>query len=143
MRTRLFGGILATVLLLGALGAIGYSIFQTGYEQGLVENADLVAPAAGVVYYPGWWGFGVFGIFFKVLFLLLIIGFVSRLFFWRRGWTGPRRGVGPYRWTSEGSTHSDQFHHPMGSRFAEWHQQMHDAEPGDGETPSPDPERRE
>ncbi len=138
MRTRLFGGILATILLLGALGAIGYSVFQTGYQQGLVENAAVVAPAAGVVYYPGWWGFGVFSIFFKVLFLFLIIGFVSRLFFWRRRWDGPRR------WSEaewQGPRH--EFGHPMGSRFAEWHQKMHEAEPRDGEAPPQDPDRRE
>lgn len=136
MRTRLFGGILATILLLGALGAIGYSIFQTGYQQGLVENADVVTPAAGVVYYPGWWGLGLFGILFKVLFLFLIIGFVSRLFFWRRRWGGPRR-FSDAGWTGP--------HHegPMGSKFAEWHQKMHEGEPGAGEDHREDPDRRE
>lgn len=123
MRMRAFGAIVLTILVLGGLGAIGYEIFQNGYQQGLVENAEVLAPAAGVVYYPGWYGFGFFGLFFKLLFLFLIIGFFSRMFFWRRRWGSHARWAGR-DWSGPEHGHES----PMGHKFSEWHEHQHSRE---------------
>ena len=126
MRTRFFGGILATILLLGALGAVGYSIFQSGYQRGLLQSADSVTP---VVYYPGGWGFGVFGLFFGVLFLFMVFGFISRMIFGRRGWGNGRGHIGHSHWSEEGWAGSSRQHrHPMGYKFEQRHEQMHSME---------------
>jgi hypothetical protein len=114
-----------TVLVLGALGAIGYGLWQTGYQQGLVENgAEIVVPHSGVAVGPYWhggWGWGFFGIF-RILFLILIIGLIARFFF------GPRRwgwGPGPYRYGRGTSSAVDE-------RLSDWHRQAHDENPPEG-----------
>ncbi|MDH3191016.1 MAG: hypothetical protein OEM39_10370 [Acidimicrobiia bacterium] len=132
MRMRTWGSVLGTILLLGLIGGLGYSIFQSGYRQGLVEGAD---GASQVVYYPGGGGFGVFGLFFGVLFLFMIFGFISRLLFWRRRWDGSRPGVGPSRWSGE--TRGEWGNgHPMAHKFEQWHERMHAPEPGQSDRPA-------
>lgn len=110
MRGRAIGAFLGALLFAGLLGLAGWSVFQAGYRQGSVENAsEVVVPAYG--FFPG------FGIFFGFLFLFLLFGFISRLFFWRR-WRG-----GPFRahwkdWSGvEGS--------PMERKLADWHEKAH------------------
>lgn len=108
MRGRAIGAVFGTLILAGLLGLAGWSVYQAGYRQGLVENAsEVVMPGYG--FFPG------FGIFFGFLFLFLLFGFISRIFFWRR-WRG-----GPHRWKhgpgEEGS--------PMDQRLAEWHDKAH------------------
>jgi hypothetical protein len=75
-------------------------------------------------------GFGIFGLFFRILFLFLIIGLIARLFFGRRwGW-----GPGPYwgRDWQEGHTS------PMDQRLAEWHDRAHGEGGKDEPSPSQD-----
>jgi hypothetical protein len=37
---RVFGRVLMVVLLLGAIGAVGYGVWNAGYQQGLVETVE-------------------------------------------------------------------------------------------------------
>jgi hypothetical protein len=120
MRRNVFGVILATVLVLGALGAAGFGVYQLGYHEGLVETGTHVV-VNGPGFYPGWWGLGVFGIFFRFLFLFLVIGLIARLFFGRRRWGW---GPGPYR----GHDSHDSPGSPMEHRLNEWHARVHDRE---------------
>jgi hypothetical protein len=131
------GAVLVTILVLGALGAVGFGLYQIGYNQGLVETgAEVVVNTPGPGFHPGfhpgYWGFGagfgVFGLFFKVLFLFLIIGLIARLFFGRRPW-----GPGPY-WGRdwEGDRRSPMDHH-----LSEWHEQAH----GEPKPPEPKPDQ--
>jgi hypothetical protein len=131
--------VLLTVLVLGALGAIGFGVYQIGYQQGLVETGAEVVVNTTPGYHPGlWgpglWGFGFFGIFFKILFFFLIIGLIARIFF------GPRRwgwGPGPY-W---GRPWHDGQNSPMDQHLSEWHDRAHGKEPPAGREPpaNPDP----
>jgi hypothetical protein len=115
------GTVLITLLIVGALGAIGFGLWQMGFQRGLVESGAevVVNTARGVGHWwgPGWGvGFGFFGFFFKILFVILIIGLISRLFF------GPRRwGPGPY-W---GRGWQDDDPHPMDRHLDEWHDRAH------------------
>lgn len=116
MRGRAIGAAFGTLILAGLLGLAGWSVYQAGYRQGLVENAsEVIVPGYG---FPG------FGIFFGFLFLFLLFGFISRIFFWRRWRGGPYSAHWKHRPGEEAS--------PMEQRLAEWHHRAHGehGEPG-------------
>lgn len=111
MRGRAFGAVFGSLLLAGLLGLAGWSVYQAGYREGLVENAGEVV-VRGYGYFPG------FGIFFGLLFLFLIFGLISRVFFWRTWRGGPHR-LHSKDWSGvEGS--------PMERRLSEWHEKAHE-----------------
>lgn len=123
---RSVGYVLLTILVLGALGAAGYGLYQIGFQQGLVENgAEVVVNAPGPAFYggfhPGFWGIGIL---FKVLFFLLLVGLIARLAFGGRRWGW---GTGPYR----ESWHGGPPPH-IQDRMREWHDDAHRT-PGAGD----------
>ena len=136
MRRNVIGAVLVTILALGALGAVAFGVYQLGYQQGLVETGtEVVVNHPGPGPYPGYWGFagpagfGVFGLFFRALFVFLIIGLIARLFFGRRYW-----GPGPY-WARDW----DESHRsPMEQRLANWHEKAHGTEQPGGPVPDRD-----
>ncbi len=115
MRSRALGAILGAIVLVGLVGLAGWGVFQAGYRQGLLENAaEVVVPTYG--FFPG------FGIFFGFLFIFLLFGLISRVFFWRR-WRGSQAGHWGKGWANgEGS--------PMERRLTEWHDQAHGGQGG-------------
>ena len=135
MRRNVIGTVLITLLIVGALGAIGFGLWQMGYQRGLVETGTEVVTRT-VNGIQGWWGpgwgfggFGFFGLFFKVLLFFLLFGLIARLFFGPRRWGGP----GPYwgRGWHEGQGS------PVEQHMTEWHDQAH----GNPPNPKPEPEQ--
>lgn len=111
MRRNVIAPIIGTILAVGALGFGGYALYQVGYQNGLAETASEVV-VRGPHFFPP------FGFFFGFIFLLLLFGFISRLFFWGRwrgGWYGPRD------WD-----HEDGY--PMERRLHDWHEREHDTQ---------------
>lgn len=113
MRRSVVGSVLATVLVLTGLGAVGYAVYQAGYQQGLAENAAEVVVRGGPFFFPG--------LFFGLIFLLFLFGFAGRMFFWTR-WRGGYHG--PRAWDHEPGS-------PMEKRLQEWHRQAHEGRPRD------------
>jgi hypothetical protein len=134
MRRNVVGTVLITMLIVGALGAIGFGLWQMGYQRGLVETGAEVVVNTGRTM-QGWWGpgwgfgFGFFGLFFKVLLVFLLFGLIARFFFGPRRWGGP----GPY-WGRD--WHEGQSS-PMEQHMTEWHDRAHGNQPN----PKPAPEQ--
>jgi hypothetical protein len=138
--------VIAALLLVGVLVAIGAGVYNAGVSQGLAQNVTAVAsgaPAVAYGYYPGFvghwgWGFGFFGIFFWILGIFLIFGLLRAAFGWGRGGHGYGRwgGHGPGGWNQPGSGD------PRREMLDQWHRDAHrsdsgsDAASGTGKAPS-------
>jgi len=112
-------GVLLTLLAVGVLAAAGAVGYQIGIGQELVVDggSDMVRVMPGF----GYGGFWILGGIVRVLFFVLLLGFVIRLFTWGR-WAGPGRsrpwGPGPWE-------HKDEMRSRMESHLAEWHEKAH------------------
>ena len=121
---RVFGRVLVVVLLLGAVGAIGFGVWNAGYQQGLVETVETTADVVVTApFYPGYYGFGVFGLIFKVFFLFLLFGFLFKFMFGWRYWRRHHAGG-----------ENDHYRSKMEDRMTRWHDEAH------GRAPGPDPD---
>jgi hypothetical protein len=116
---RVFPRVLLIVLLIGLIGAVGYGVWDAGYQQGLTETVesttDVIVTAP---YYPGFWGVGLV---FKLFFVFLLFGLLFKFAFGWRRWGGHHMGDGPggHRARMEG-------------RLTEWHDAAHrEAPPAD------------
>ena len=118
---RTFGRVLFTLLIVGAIGALGYGIWNAGYQQGLAETLETTADVVVATPFAGYYGFGVFGVFFKVFFALLLFGLLFKVLFGRRHWRRYAEGHG-----------SGQFRSPMEDRMKRWHDEAH----GEGRDPT-------
>lgn len=116
---RVFGRVLLVLLLIGTLGAIGYGVWNAGYQQGLVETVETTADVVVTApYYPGLYGFGVFGLIFKLFFVFLFFGLIFKFFFGRRYWREHHGGPG-----------HDNYRSMMEDRMSRWHDQAHGSPP--------------
>ena len=120
---RVFGRVLAVLLLLGALGALGWGIWNAGYQQGLVETVETTTDVVVTApYYPGFfYGFGAFGLIFKIFFAVLLFGLLFKFLFGWRYWRGHYKGEGGEGYRSH-----------MEDRMKRWHDEQH------GRRPPPD-----
>jgi hypothetical protein len=122
MKRSVLTTVLITVLAVAALGAMAFGVYQIGFQAGLVDSGaevvvNRVHDGLRAVGWGGWgFGFGFFGLIFRILFFVLIFGLIARLVF------GPRRwgwGPGPYWGGYQGPNH------PMEERLTEWHDKAH------------------
>lgn len=105
----------AVVLVIALAGAIGYGVWNAGYEQGLVEATDATTE---IVVTQSRGGFFPFGAIFGFFFLFFLFGLIFKFAFGWRRWGGHYRGAGPSRY----STH-------MGERLTQWHDEAHGKSP--------------
>lgn len=99
--------------------------FHAGVSSGAAEAA--IAEGATVVYQPS--GYSPFGAIFGLFFVLLLIGFVMKAFFWRRmsyaagGWGGHNG--------KHGSWDRDDVPERFRPMLEGWHRRAHDGPPSD------------
>ena len=126
-----FARVVAALVLIGLLGALGVSVYQAGFLAGAAaEGTTVVAPYA---YGWGWGiGHGFFG-FLGTLIVIFIIFGLLRAIFWRgprwgggRGWGYGHHGYGPDR-GPDGFKGS-----PWEDRAREVHDEWHRRQGGEG-----------
>ncbi len=125
--------IFAVLLLVAVAVGIGAAVYNAGVTAGLNEaaiqaaaNGDPVPVAPYAYGYGPYWqgpfgsGWGIFGIFFWILGIFLVIGIVRAAFGFGRGWGGPGpRGPGGWGGRYE--------------RMDELHRELHRREGSEGE----------
>ena len=120
---RVFGRVVLVLLLIGTLGAIGFGVWNSGYQQGLVETVETTTDVVVTApYYPGLYGFGVFGLMFKIFFAFLFFGLIFKFLFGWRYWRGHHYGPddGPGR---------GHYRSTMEDRMTRWHDEAHGSLP--------------
>lgn len=119
MRGPRFGfiGLFVSLLIAIVAGVIGYNM---GLSAGLATTG--ASGATRIIYAPGGFGFGGFGLLFGILFLVLIFSFIRRAAWGgSHGWSG-RGGSGHYGgWGHEQGSVPPQAE-PM---FDDWHRRAH------------------
>jgi hypothetical protein len=124
MNRRVWLSVLLTVLVIGVVAAIGYGVYQIGFNQGVATTAEETTTVVHNVGHGGYgWGFFPFGFIFPLFFVLLIIGLIGRAFWWGPRWGGWR---GPYGGGSYESSEGDVPPH-IEKRLQTWHEQAHAA----------------
>ncbi|HMB24091.1 MAG TPA: hypothetical protein VKP08_14710 [Anaerolineales bacterium] len=124
--------IIAALVLLAAVAAIGFFAFQAGIAQGspvtIKAPSGETAPLPSPYYGYGWgmpfhrpfgFGFGCFG-FLIVLFLFFVAMRSMRLLFW-----GPRWGWGPWGHHHGGHGRWGRWENGVPPMFEEWHKRAH------------------
>jgi hypothetical protein len=114
MNRRVVSMILAALLVIGAIAAVGVYEYRAGVARGVEMSGKLPAGAgwAGAPY-PYGYGHGhfhPFGFVFPLLLVFLVFGFARRMFWWGRGGPGYWRGGDP-------------------ARLDEWHRKAHESMP--------------
>ena len=118
MNGRTIFRVLLTLVLVAAIAATGFYVYNIGLAQGRMEGAQLSGQGPGAAPYPPYWygpyfrpfgfGFGFIGLFF----LVFLIFFLARVLFWRPYWGRGRHFGG---WDRE-----------VPPRLEEWHRKMHE-----------------
>jgi hypothetical protein len=124
---RIFFGFVLALLVVGVLAGIGWTAYNAGIAQGVVESGRLVVPAEGntapiAPYYAPYgmyrpFGFGWVACLIPLFFFLLLFGLFRFLFRppWARGWGAYRMGGG---W--------DPSSGDVPERVKEWHRRLHE-----------------
>jgi hypothetical protein len=132
---RAIVNLLFGILVIGLLVGVGYGVYDAGVQQGILQAGRLPAGAAvpygyGYGYHPGFFGFGIFGFLFPLLFIFLIFGLIRAAFrggrggWGRHGW-GP--GWGPGGPGSESRTWQG-WQDEREQRIADVHRKLHESE---------------
>lgn len=144
MNGRTIVNIALGAIVVALLVGIGIGVYNAGISQGILEAGRVPAgaevPASfgygygyGWGHHPGVFGFGIFGLIFPILFILLLIGlFRAASGGWRRGWSGPGWGPG-----GPGRHGHDGWREERERQIADLHKRLHDEEAGRGRPADP------
>jgi hypothetical protein len=133
---RILAGLVLIALLVGAVGLIGWTAYNTGLAQGAAQSGAQVAPGTGapatgpsyVVPYafaPFGYGFGLLGCFVPLLLLFVVFG-LFRLVFWGGMWGHRRWDWGPHGMGWRRGFPPDEVPERWRQKVEEWHQRMHE-----------------
>jgi hypothetical protein len=111
MNRRVVSMILAALLVVGVIAAVGVYEFRAGVARGVEMSGKLPAGAGwgGAPYPYGYGHFHPFGFVFPLLLIFLVFGFARRMFWWGRD-GGYRRWADP-------------------AQLDEWHRKAHESMP--------------
>jgi hypothetical protein len=123
MNRTAVGRILAFILAIVVLGAVGVLAYNAGVAEGLAASGEAVGEGRFDRPYIGW-GFGPFAILFWILIFFLFFGLLRALL-----WGGPRHYGAPGGW-------HEGWGRDLPPRFEDWHRRAHGDEP-----PAPPTER--
>lgn len=132
--------VVAVLLIVGLLAAIGVSVYDAGVSHGIAQNVATASGAPAVVYgYPGYYGhwgfgFGIFGIFFWILGIFLIFALLRAAFGWGRWGRGHWGGYGRGGYGGYGPGGHGQHDDPRRAMLDEWHREAHGS--GGSDTPA-------
>jgi hypothetical protein len=146
MNGRTIVNIALGAIVVALLVGIGIGVYNAGISQGILEAGRVPAGAevpAGVGYgygygygwghHPGFFGIGIFGLIFPILFILLLVGlFRAASGGWRRGWGGPGWGPG-----GPGRSGYDGWREERERQMAGLHKRLHEEEAGRGQPADP------
>ncbi len=118
MNRRVWLSVLLTVLVIGVVAAIGYGVYQIGFDQGVAATAGETTTVIQAGHRGYGWGFFPWFIFPLFFFFLFFIGKAFWWGPWRGGWGGPY-GAGQYR-GGQGDVPPN-----IDQRLTTWHEQAH------------------
>ncbi len=115
---RTFWRVTFGLVFLGTIAALGFGVWNAGYQQGLLETLDAANQVVVANPGPGYYGLGVIGLMFKLFFAFLLFGLFAKILFGRRYWRAHMEGGGHegYR------THMEE-------RMNRWHDKAHGVDP--------------
>ena len=119
---RTFGRIVIVLLLVGLVAAVGFGIWNAGYDQGVIDSAESTTDIVVTTDR----GFFPFGAIFGLFFLFLLFGLVFKFAFGWRRWGGHYKAMGPGGYREQ-----------MERRMTEWHEQAHGRAPPSDEPTAP------
>ncbi len=122
---RTFGRIVVFLLLITVVWAVGYGIWDAGYDQGVIDGAEATEIVIADRYRGGFFPFGaIFGFFF----LFLLFGMMFKFAFGWRRWGRHYKGYS-----------SGEYRSHMEERMSKWHDKAHGRAPREetAEPPSP------
>jgi hypothetical protein len=136
---RILAGLVIIVLVLGVVGLVGWTAYNTGLVQGAAQSGANPAPGTGALiqgppylapypFAPFGYGFGLTGCLVPLLLVFLVFA-LFRLLFWRGmwgrshwGWRGPGlNGPGGNRMFVP-----DEVKDAWREKAEAWHRQMHE-----------------
>lgn len=107
---RVFGRVVVLVLLVALVWAVGYGIWDAGYDRGVLDGAE----ATEIIVADRDRGFFPFGAVLGFFFLFLLFGMLFRFAFGGRRWGGHYKGDGP-----------GGYRNHMEERMKRWHDEAH------------------
>jgi hypothetical protein len=134
---RILAGLVFVALLVGAVGLIGWTAYNTGLAQGAAQAGGPLSPAADgqatspsffvapYAFAPFGYGFGLLGCLVPLVLFLAVFA-LFRLVFWA-GFGGYRRwGWRPHPWRRFRDFSPDDIPEPWRQKVEELHRKLHE-----------------
>jgi hypothetical protein len=132
---RVVAGLVFVALIVGAVGIIGWTAYNSGLAQGAAQAGTTLAPSAGPTTGPSYvmphafgpfpYGFGFLGCFVPLLLFFAIFA-LFRLIFWGGMWGYRRWGWGPHGRGGFRDYGPEDVPEHWRRKAEKWHRKMHE-----------------